>query len=196
MQLGKAPGPRQAQAAPFGLARQVVADLAEFLEHGGVILRQAAAQPRLADQRHGQQGVKAGAQQALSRSRRQFGSSAMSAVWDGDHRVVGEGLQQLDVPLRESLGALPGDRDDTHRLPGAQHLGAHLPAPSCIDHRARLGQVARFAPRRRERFEQRLEQRATRSRSPRASHSAASPLAARKAKPRACWVRATSIAAR
>ena len=42
-------------------------------------------------------------------------------ILDGDHRLVGKGLQQLDMVCRECSGLLARDRDDPDRTPVAVH---------------------------------------------------------------------------
>ena len=42
-------------------------------------------------------------------------------VLDGDHGLIGEGLQQLDLVVGERAGLLPSDRDGADWSPLAQH---------------------------------------------------------------------------
>ena len=51
-------------------------------------------------------------------------------ILDRDHRLVGEGADQLDLPLGERLDAQSGQRDHADRLAVAQQRCSHRRADS------------------------------------------------------------------
>src|SRR5713101_6484792 len=56
-------------------------------------------------------------------------------VLDGDDRLVGEGLDERDLLLIESLGVRPAEGHRSDRLPSAQHRDGDLaPRPERLDH--------------------------------------------------------------
>ena len=61
---------------------------------------------------------------------RLLGLVEQAHVLDRDHRLVGEGLEQLDVPVGERSGLVRGDGDGPNELPIAEHRNREPASPA------------------------------------------------------------------